>query len=141
MKVDIDLVKECALNQDIDGEKVAQLIFDLKQRKKAEPEREPAEKKQYVILVADANGELKNISDHGAWVVAMNESDDPRTLVERISNAAADYNRSPRCRSRVATVGMAMERVSAKYFKEYKVWVKTKSPTAIVDTDNRLSNA
>ena len=36
------------------------------------------------------------------------------------------------------SVGEALESTTAKYFKEAEVWVKTKTPVAVVITDNVL---
>ena len=38
----------------------------------------------------------------------------------------------------VKSVGEALESTTAKYFKEAELWVKTKTPVAVVITDNVL---
>lgn len=98
----------------------------------------PAPKKQFVILLSDPQTKLPK-ADLVGWVVQIAENASPHSTTDRIFKAAYDYNASKRGRLLpVKSVGEALESTGAKYFKEAELWVKTKTPVAVVVTDNVL---
>ncbi len=101
-------------------------------------EKPPVQKKQFVILVSDPEGDFPE-KDFIGWVVQIPEMASPSTVTERIHKAAYDYNASRRGRKNpVSTVGEACEAVPAKHFKEAEMAVKTKIPVAVMVTDNAI---
>lgn len=98
---------------------------------------EPKIKKQYVILVADKDGEIKK--DLIGWVLQMPENEDSRDIVESIKKAAYNYNASKKGRKYpVGSIGSALEGCGSKFFKPYNVSIKTKEPVLVVTTNNVL---
>ena len=98
----------------------------------------PAPKKQFVVLLSDPAGKLPN-KDLTGWVVQIPENASPHSTTDRIFKGAYDFNASKRGQLLpVKSVGEALESGSAKYFKESELWVKTKTPVAVVVTDNVL---
>jgi hypothetical protein len=98
----------------------------------------PAPKKQFVVLLSDPAGQLPR-QDLTGWVVQIPENASPHSTADRIFKGAYDFNASKRGQLLpVKSVGEALESGSAKYFKESELWVKTKTPVAVVVTDNVL---
>ncbi len=98
----------------------------------------PPPKKQFVILLSDPEGKLP-AKDLTGWIVQIPENASPFSTTDRIFKGAYDYNASKKGRLyAVKSVGEALEGVSAKYFKESELWVKTKLPVGVVLTDNVL---
>ena len=107
----------------------------------AEEQKQPAPKKQFVVLVSDPDGEMPE-TDLAAWVLQVPEDASPLSTQERLVKAAYDFNASRRGRALpVKTVGEALESVPAKHFKDVEVWVKTKTPVQVLTTDNALPKA
>lgn len=102
----------------------------------------PAPKKQFVFLLSDATGKIKERIDAGnlvGWVVQIAEDASPHSTTDRIFKGAYDYNASKKGRLLpVKSVGEALESVSAKFFKESELWVKTRMPVGVIVTDNIL---
>lgn len=104
----------------------------------AEDEKPPAQKKQFVILVSDPDGEMPE-HELAGWVVQIPEDASPLSLQERVHKAAYDFNATRRGRKLpVETMGEAFESVPAKNFKEVEVTVKTKTPVLVLTSDNKL---
>lgn len=100
----------------------------------------PAPKKQFVVVVSDPEGKIKQ--DLIGWVVQIPETASPMSVIDRVMKGAHDFNSSKRGRLLpVKSVGEAFESVSAKYFKEAELWAKTKMPVYLIRTDNKLSEA
>ncbi|HTL66916.1 MAG TPA: hypothetical protein VL200_04585 [Lacunisphaera sp.] len=98
----------------------------------------PPMKKQFVVLLSDPAGKLP-AKELTGWVVQIPENASPYSTTDRVFKGAYDYNASKRGRLLpVKSVGEALESTSAKYFKEAELWVKTKTPVAVVITDNVL---
>ncbi len=104
----------------------------------AEDEKPPAQKKQFVILVSDPDGQMPE-HELAGWVLQIPEDASPLSLQERVHKAAYDFNATRRGRKLpVETMGEAFESVPAKNFKEVEVAVKTKTPVLVLTTDNKL---
>jgi hypothetical protein len=102
----------------------------------------PAPKKQFVILLSDATGKIRERIDANnlvGWVLQIPEDASPHSTMDRVFKGSYDYNASKKGRLLpVKSVGEALESVTAKYFKESELWVKTKLPVGIMVTDNVL---
>ena len=104
----------------------------------ADEEKPPAQKKQFVILVSDPDGQMPE-QELAGWVLQMPEEASVLSLQERVHKAAYDFNATRRGRKLpVETMGEALETVPAKNFKEVELWVKTKTPVLVLTTDNKL---
>ena len=103
-----------------------------------EDEKPPAQKKQFVILVSDPDGQMPE-QELAGWVLQIPEEASPLSLQERVHKAAYDFNATRRGRKLpVETMGEAFESVPTKNFKEVDVTVKTKTPVLVLSTDNKL---
>ena len=63
----------------------------------AEDEKPPAQKKQFVILVSDPDGQMPE-QELAGWVLQIPEEASPRSLQERVHKAAYDFNATRRGR-------------------------------------------
>ncbi len=142
-KVDLDLVKMVLTRADIDAVKVAQIIEDIAIESKMADEgkeKEPAVKKQYVVIVSDPDGDIKSLrKDFMGWVVQIPEDDNPASALEKLEQAAFDFNSTPRGRRiPLMTYAEACENASPKIYKESKIWVKSKEPVLLIRADRNL---
>ena len=104
----------------------------------ADEEKPPAQKKQFVILVSDPEGQMPE-QELAGWVLQIPEEASALSVQERVHKAAYDFNATLRGRKLpVESMGEAFETVPAKGFKEVEVWVKTKTPVLVLTTDNKL---
>ena len=138
-KIDFTTVEK-VLRQNIEEENTVHRILKQLREENQEEEKEkpPRLKRQFVILVSDPEGHIP-ARDFVGWVVQIPEEDSPATAEERIRRAAYDFNASPRGRKLpVMSIGEACENVTAKFFKEYKVDIKTKIPVQVMISGNEL---
>ena len=141
-KIDIDTLKFILQRNETDIRKINDIMHDINLELQAEEEekanRPPPVKKQFSIVLADNEGLLKE-KDLIGWVVQIPEDDSVTVAPERIIRAAYEYNTTPKGRRMpVQTIGEACESVTAKFFKEQNVWVKTKVPVLAVATENKI---
>ena len=138
-KVDVDLVAEIMQKNHLDPVVQRRILEELLGTLQEESGlKEPAEKKQFVVLVSDPEGKLKGL-DFVAWVLQIPAEDSVATTPDRIFRAAYDFNASKRGRLLpVNTVGEALENIPVKFFKEADCWEKTKEPVLVVTTDNKV---
>ncbi|MBK8477477.1 MAG: hypothetical protein IPL39_14585 [Opitutaceae bacterium] len=107
----------------------------------ADEAKPPSQKKQFVILVSDPDGEMPK-TELAGWVLQIPEDASPLSVQERVNKATFDFNASRRGRKLPAeTIGEAIENVPAKNFKDVELWVKTKTPVLVLTTDNKLPKA
>lgn len=143
MKADLDIVKYVLERTELETRQVAGIIERITKEQQmldAEKPKEPAVKKQFVILVADPYGDLPK-RDLVGWVLQIPEEDAPATIEERIHRAANAFNTTPKGRRLpVETIGEACEAVPPRLFKEAQCWVKTKEPVLVVRTVNQIPN-
>ncbi len=140
MKVEISLVAGALKKHDVSPAILRAIIEDLNIEAQPDPgeEKPPAVKKQYAVLVSDPDGKLPK-DDFVAWVVQLPECESVATTLDRIHRSAYDFNASKRGRLLpVKTVGEAIENVPNKYFKEYEVSIKTKTPVLVLRTSNEI---
>lgn len=143
-KIDVETLKMILQRNEPDIRKVNDIMHEISMELKAEEEeranRPPAVKKQFSIVLSDSGGELAD-KDITGWVVQIPEEDSVTVAPERIIRAAYEYNASPKGRRMpVETIGEACEVVSAKFFKEQSLWVKTKVPVLAVPAANKIPN-
>jgi len=141
-KIDIETLKFILQRNETDIRKINEIMQDIDQELKAEEEeranRPPPVKKQFSIVLADNDGVLEG-KDLTGWVVQIPEEDSVTVAPERITRAAYEYNTTPKGRRMpVETIGEACEAVTAKFFKEQNIWVKTKVPVLAVATPNKI---
>lgn len=141
-KIDLDIVKRVLEQNNTDIQKLTAIIDDLKLQIQIEEEeranRPPPVKKQFVVLLADADGTLAE-KDITGWILQIPEDDSPAVTSERIIRATYNYNATPKGRRLpVKTIGEACEVVGPKFMKEENVWVKTKTPILAVATPNTI---
>ena len=115
-----------------------EIEMELKAEEEEKANRPPPIKKQFSIILSDADGSLAD-KDIVGWVVQIPE-DDPVTIApSKIIQAAYEFNTTPKGRRMpVETIGEACEAVSAKLLKEQNVWVKTKAPVFAVPVENKI---
>jgi hypothetical protein len=140
-KVDLELVRMILQRNEVDVRTISQILEDINVEiagQVDEEEKEPKVKKQYLILISDPYGELKK-KDYVGWVVQIPEGDNFYAVQERIITAAYAFNQSKKGRrAPIKTIAEACENVGQKYFKEQKVWIKTKEPVLVLTTDNQV---
>lgn len=141
-KIDIDTLKFILQRNETDIRKINDIMQDVQQELQAEEEeranRPPPVKKQFSIVLADSEGVLDGHELTG-WVVQIPEEDSVTVAPDRIIRAAYEYNATPKGRRMpVGTIGEACEAVTAKFFKEQNIWVKTKVPVFAVATANTI---
>ena len=142
-KVEIDIVKMVLQRADIDAAKTAQIIEDIAFESKVradDEEKEPAVKKQFVVAINDPYGKIAATGfEYQGWILQIPEDDAPMEALERLHKGAYDFNITPKGRRMpVKTVSEACEFVSAKIYKEHKVWVKTKEPVLVLLTNGKI---
>lgn len=141
-KIDIETIKQILHRNESDIQKVNSILEDLKLEIQIQEEeranRPPPIKKQFAVLLADADGSLAD-RDITGWVLQIPEEESVSTTPQKIFSAAYEYNATPKGRRiPVQSVGEACEVVSAKLLKEQNVWVKTKTPVLAVALPNSL---
>ncbi len=138
-KADIELVKMILQRNELDTRKVSQILEDLNTELQSEEvEKPPAVKKQFVILISDPEGTLPE-RDYVGWVLQIPEDDSLAVVEERLHRSAYAFNQSPKGRRMpVKTIGECCEVVSARYTKEEQVWIKTKEPVLVLNTNNQI---
>lgn len=142
-KIDIELVEMVLKRTSLTELQQLQILEDLKFESKqvATDDREPPEKKQYVIVVNDPYGKLGATGfEFSGWAVQIPEDDDPHSALEKLHCAAHDFNQTPKGRRMpIKTIAEACEFGSAKLFKERKIWVRTKEPVLVIPTNGKIA--
>lgn len=141
-KVDLEVIKSITQRRIADIRVINEIMSDIQAELKAEEEekanRPPPVKKQFVVMLSDPEGALKD-QDITGWVLQIPEEDNMMAAPQKVIAAAYEFNTTPKGRRMpVQTIGEACESVSAKIFKEQNVWVKTKTPVIAVSVDNAI---
>lgn len=145
-KVNIELVQMILHRADLDARKISQIMEDIKfesKQKDADAEKEPAVKKQFVIVVNDPYGKIGETGfEYQGWVVQIPEDDAPQTVIAKINQAASDFNCTPKgIRMPLKTVAEFFEFGSPKINKESKLWTKTKEPVLVCLTNGKIEKS
>lgn len=142
-KIDIEIVQMVLERANLTTLQQAQILEDLKfeATQVAVDDREPPEKKQYVIVVNDPYGKIPTTGfEFSGWAVQIPEDDDPHSALEKLHCAAHDFNQTPKGRRMpIKTIAEACEFGSAKLFKERKLWVRTKEPVLVLATNGKIA--
>jgi hypothetical protein len=139
-KVEIQKVAEALKHNAVSPAILRAIIEELNLAAQPEPgeEKLPAIKKQLCVLVSDPEGRLPK-HDFVAWVVAIPDTESVATTEDRIRRAAYDFNATKKgSLLPVKTVGEALENVPARFFAEADLWVRTKTPVLVLQTDNQI---
>jgi hypothetical protein len=140
-KIEVNQVADILKKHKIDPSLLREIVEEMNEVTQPEADEDikpPAAKKQFVVLLSDPQGKLAK-ADLVGWVVQIPEDASPHSTTERIFKGAYDFNASKKGRLLpVKSVGESLESVSAKFFKEAELWVKTKLPVAVMITDNVL---
>ncbi len=139
-KIEVNKVAEIIKKNEVSPAVLRRIIEEMNLAVQPEPgeEKEPAVKKQFAILISDPDNKLPK-HDFVGWVVQVPDTESIATTEEKIHRAAYDFNTTKKGRLMpVKTVGEALENVSAKFFKEQDVWVKTKTPVLMLRTNNEI---
>lgn len=139
-KISIDVVAGALKKHAVAPAQIRAIIEDLniEAQPDAGEEKPPAVKKQYAVLLSDTDGMMPK-HDFVAWVVMLPECESVATVEDRIFRSAYDFNASKKGKLMpVKTVGEAIECVPNKFFKEYEVFPKTKTPVLVLKTDNSI---
>lgn len=142
-KVDIELVQMVLQRNDLGAQKTAQIMEDLKfesKQKDNDGDKEPAVKKQFVIVVNDPYGKIPETGfEYQGWVVQIPEDAAPMEALEKLHKGVYDFNLTPKGRRMpIKTIAEACEFGSAKLYKEHKIWVKTKEPVLVLRTNGKI---
>ena len=139
-KIEVNQVAEVLKRNDLDPDKLRQIIeeLNLAVQPEVDEEKPPAVKKQFAILISDPNGQLPS-GEFTGWVLQIPEDASVTSGVERIHKAAYDFNTTKKGRMMPAqTLADALENIPAKHFQEQQVWVKTKTPVFMCTTNNEI---
>lgn len=140
-KIEVNNAVEVIKKHEIDPPKLRAIVEELNMltQPDADEEKNPHEKKQFVILVSDPEGRMPEGFDFAGWVLQISEAESVLTTQDRINRAVYEFNTTKKGRLLpVNTVGEAIEYVPAKHFKEQGVWCKTRTPVLILKTDNQI---
>lgn len=141
-KIDVNQVAEILKRNKVDPSLLRLLVEEMnvlaEAAARADEDKPPAVKKQFVILVSDPEDRFPK-HDFAGWVLQIPENESVATTQERIFKGVYDFNATKKGRLLpVKTIGEALESVPAKHFKEADVWVKTKTPVLVLRTDNEI---
>lgn len=139
MKYDRELIENVMQRNDLNVRQISSILEDLETEAKAIQESNPPaprQKKQFVIMVSDPEGELEG-KDLVGWVLQVPEDDAPQTAEERLVKSAHEFNQTPKGRRMpVRSIGEGCEAIPARITKEQNLWVKTKEPVLVTTTSN-----
>ena len=143
-KVDYDIIRSAVRVADVDDSKARRIfaaIDDmLTQEELARADKEPAGKKQFVVIVNDPYGKIPETGfEYSGWVMQIPEDADPRSALVKLAYGAYDFNATPKGRRMpLKTIAEAARFGSAKIYKEHKLWIKTKEPVLVIPTDGKI---
>lgn len=143
MKASIETVHEVLTNEKLEPDQINIILKRIEEQAAAEAEaakadREPTQKKQFVIIISDPNGTLPDV-EYVGWVAQIPEDDPTSDTLDRLIRATYEFNISKKGRKYPCkTVGEACEAVGARFLKEQGIAIKNKVPVTIVRTDNKI---
>lgn len=145
-KVDIQLVEMVLKRAKVDTAQIAKILEDIKYETEAAKdtaEKEPAVKKQFVVIVNDPYGKIEETGfEYSGWVVQIPEDAAPQSALQKLHFGAYDFNITPKGRKMpIKTIDEAVRFGSAKIYKEHQIWLKNKEPVLIMTTNGKLPKA
>jgi hypothetical protein len=150
MRLNEDDIEHVLMQKGVDQPKVKDIMSEIKRLEDEEAQRAKLQaasrkKKKMVLVASDPEDRFTQVVDCPVWVVQMNEDDNHTELLDKIHSAAYSYNndvlngkKKNSRKNPVYKVSEVLEQVTAKYFTEEEISVKTKEPTVIVRTDNKV---
>ena len=150
MRLNEEDIEHVLTQKGVDQPRVKDIMSEIKRLEDEEAERAKLQsasrkKKKMVLVASDPDDRYAQVVDCPVWVVQMNEEDNHTDVVEKINKATYAYNndvlngqKESSRKNPVYKVSESLEQVTAKYFKEEEISVKTKEPTVIVRTDNQI---
>lgn len=150
-KIDIGIIQRVLSESDLLPEgRVSELVTLMQrlndERAQAEAEQaQPPVKKQDVVILFTGGDEALAARDLTAAIIKMPASEDPSSVLDKISAVAFDHNNRlqertrPTRRGAVNTIAGALETLKSKDFKAQNLQVVTKLPVLAVQSDNRLT--
>ena len=150
MRLKEDDIEHVLMQKGVDQPKVKDIMSEIKRLEDEEAQRAKLQaasrkKKKMVLVASDPEDRFTQVVDCPVWVVQMNEDDNHTELLDKIHSAAYSYNndvlngkKKNSRKNPVYKVSEVLEQVTAKYFTEEEISVKTKEPTVIVRTDNKV---
>lgn len=142
-KVSVELIHEVLTNNNLEPDMIQAVLKQIEEQAAAEAEaekanKEPAVKKQFVLIVSDPNGTIPD-EDYVGWVAQIPEDDPVGETMDRLIRASYEYNISKKGRRYpVKTVGEACEAVGTRFLKEQNLSIKNKIPVTVLRTDNKI---
>ena len=140
-KIEISQVAEIIKRHKIEPATLRDIVEEMNaliQEKDEGEESVPRAKQAFNIVISDPSGKVPQ--GLVGWVVQIPENASPASIMDRVFGAAHEFNASKKGRLLpVKSVGEAFESVSRKFFKEKELHTKTRTPVAVIVTDNKLS--
>lgn len=140
-KISIEDVEQTLLSQKIEPAKVSSIIKELNEvieETKSEKVTLPKTKNEFLIILSDPNGELKDKELTG-WVITQRQGDDAATALDKIRTAAKSTDEAKkRKKSIMTTFGEAMQNIKRKFIKDTGIMIKSKNPVRVLITGNKL---
>jgi len=143
MKVSLENVEAILLEKKVEPLKVQEIIKDLTQaaeeeKEERQSEAEPKSKWEFVIVLNDKDGLLKD-KEIAGWVVQQRDGQDAGLVLSKLADAAKNQNESAKRKKNMITdiVGL-FDSLKAKWTKEKGVRIKTKELTRVIITDGKL---
>ena len=150
MRITEDDIEHVLNQKGIDQKRVELIMSEIKRLENQEAELAAAKKaarkkKKFVLVASDPEDRYVKVVECPVWVVQMNDEDNHTDVVEKISRATYEYNndvlngnKKSSKKNPVYKISESLEQVTAKYFTDEEISVKTKEPTVIVRTDNEI---
>lgn len=150
MRLNEDDIEHVLTQKGVEQPKVKDIMSEIKRLEDEEAERAKLQastrkKKKMVLVASDPDDRFVQVVDCPVWVLQMNEEDNHTDVIDKINSATYAYNndvlngkKKNSRKNPVYKVSESLEQVTAKYFKEEEISVKTKEPTVIVRTDNQI---
>lgn len=156
MKIELEKIETAMSENGIDEAVIAAVITQLKSEleEEVQPEVEidtptnedltdnsedlPKVKYEYVIILNDTDGYLKN-KEIAGWVVQQEENADAGLVVSRLSDAVKDQNAgAKRKKHSMTNLTEAFESLKSKWLTPKKLKIKTKDLTRVIISDGKL---
>lgn len=142
-KVALEEVESVLLQHKV--EEANSIIEDLRKiidQLKAEKGDEEKPKWEYIVVIHDTTGELKDQKldeKVAAYVVQQEEGEDAGTILSKLASAASVQNeQAKRKKTMLNSMRDIFDGLKPKFLKEKKVKIKTKEAVRILVTDGNL---
>lgn len=146
MKFSTEEIVEAMRDAKVSPDDMDSTIKNLeKMQDKLKEERVRGPKKKFVILAStgDLQRDLQDaseikISETPMWVLQINEDDDHNEITNNIKKTLKAHNATSRKPINVETLGEAIRELPKKALSAFGVFLKTKEPVIVVETNNSV---